>query len=164
MRNSVTNISFSIWLDKTMILMKGQATESGKDQVLIQELGQVTIIETNISKILCYVTNDSLYCMRYGIIWFQYAQETVTARIMQTWVGCIPSSASMVTVVSYIVRYMATKYNPFFNGRNSKCSKYSITDHLQDVRTMVVWMGFTTVIMVPGDVMHMSHVNLRNLL
>ena len=41
-----------------MILMKGQATESGKDQVLIQELGQVTIIETNISKIddfmLCY--------------------------------------------------------------------------------------------------------------
>ena len=40
-----------------MILMKGQATESGKDQVLIQELGQVTIIETNILKInnlLCY--------------------------------------------------------------------------------------------------------------
>ena len=34
-----------------MILMKGQATESGKDQVLIQEQGQVTIIETNISKI-----------------------------------------------------------------------------------------------------------------
>ena len=34
-----------------MILMKGQATESGKDQVLIQELGQVTIIETNILKI-----------------------------------------------------------------------------------------------------------------
>ena len=41
-----------------MILMKGQATESGKDQVLIQEQGQVTIIETNISMIdnltLCY--------------------------------------------------------------------------------------------------------------
>ena len=34
-----------------MILMNGQATESGKDQVLIQEQGQVTIIETNISKI-----------------------------------------------------------------------------------------------------------------
>ena len=34
-----------------MILMKGQATESGKDQVLIQELGQVTIIEPNILKI-----------------------------------------------------------------------------------------------------------------
>ena len=34
-----------------MILMKGQATESGKDQVLIQDQGQVTIIETNISKI-----------------------------------------------------------------------------------------------------------------
>ena len=31
-----------------MILMKGQATESGKDQVLQV---QVTIIETNISKI-----------------------------------------------------------------------------------------------------------------
>ena len=51
-----------------MIPMKGQATESGKDQVLIQELGQVTIIETNISKIDDFVTNDSLYCMRYGII------------------------------------------------------------------------------------------------
>ena len=50
-RDSVTNISFTIWLDKTMILMKGQATESGKDQVLIQELGQVTIIEPNILKI-----------------------------------------------------------------------------------------------------------------
>ena len=34
-----------------MILMKGQATESGKDQVLIQELGQVTMIEPNILKI-----------------------------------------------------------------------------------------------------------------
>ena len=34
-----------------MIPMKGQATESGKDQVLNQDQGQVTIIETHISKI-----------------------------------------------------------------------------------------------------------------
>ena len=48
-----------------MILMKGQATESGKDQVLIQELGQVTIIEPNILKInnLCYNINGNLCSM-----------------------------------------------------------------------------------------------------
>ena len=84
-----------------MILMKGQATESGKDQVLIQELGQVTIIETNILKINNFVINGNLCNTWDCIIWFQIAQETVTARIT--------SPASRVTVVSYVVRYMAIK-------------------------------------------------------